>query len=408
MAGTEYKKNHHDYGSFEHKPAAGRGFTLIWISFLIFLAWASLTRLDETIRVEGIVIPDGSVQTVQNRLAGTVTKINVGINQKVKKGELLFQMEDEDVVANFTNNEISRLAAMAKAERLASEIGRQDSPTFSTFVKLNGAAFVQTETDIFNNRRMLLESQLSQIETVQQEMSARLGIIDKKYAVVGALVEQGYESRFQLLELETQREEIAARLTQANANYDSISNEFLSRAAAELAEIRIAEKQANAREEAFSAKVDRTTLTAPTDGTVSAVNVKALGSILQAGTVVAEIVPESAPLVVLARLPAEDIANVSKGQRAEISITAFDVARFGTLTGQIQKIAGNTTQPNNGEAFYETYIEIIDGRFSGTQRMANLVSGMEVVVDIVGGKRTILDYIMTPFNRASSVVFREN
>ena len=50
----------------------------------------------------------------------------------------------------------------------------------------------------------------------------------------------------------------------------------------------------------------------------------------------------------------------------------------------------------------------MDGRFSGTQRMAELVSGMEVVVDIVGGKRTILDYVMTPFNRATSVVFREN
>ena len=69
---------------------------------------------------------------------------------------------------------------------------------------------------------------------------------------------------------------------------------------------------------------------------------------------------------------------------------------------------GNTTQPNNGSAYYETYVEIMDGRFSGTQRMAELVSGMEVVVDIVGGKRTILDYVMTPFNRATSVVFREN
>jgi hypothetical protein len=102
------------------------------------------------------------------------------------------------------------------------------------------------------------------------------------------------------------------------------------------------------------------------------------------------------------------IAKVSNGQRAEITVTAFDVARFGTLTGRIQKIAGNTTQPSNGEAFYETYVEIIDGRFSGTKRLANLVSGMEVVVDIVGGKRTILDYVLMPFSRATSLVFREN
>lgn len=408
MHDTVYDKRDHDYGSFAHKPQAGQRFTLIWISFIAFLMWASLTPLDETIRVEGVIIPDGSVQTVQNRLAGTVTQINVAINQKVKAGDVLFQMEDEDVVANFTNNEISRIAAMAKAERLMAEIERADNPTFSAFVKTNGASFVETETGIFKNRRMLLESQLSQIETLQEEMATRLAIVDKKLTVVRELVEKGYESRFQLLELETQRGEINARLTQAIANHDSISNEFLTRAAAELAEIRIAESQANAREQAYSAKVERTTLVAPTDGIISALNVKAPGSILQAGTIVAEIVPEDAPLVILARLPAEDIGNVAEGQRTTVSITAFDVARYGTVIGEVEKIAGNTIQPSGGEAYYETYIKIIDGRFSGTKRMADLVSGMEVVVDILGGKRTILDYVLTPFNRATTVVFREN
>lgn len=408
MQDTVYEKRDHHYGSFDHKPKAGQRFTLIWISFVAFLFWASLTPLDETIRVEGVIIPDGSVQTLQNRLAGTVTKINVAINQRVKSGDVLFQMEDEDVVANFTNNEISRIAAMAKAERLTAEISRSDTVRFSDFVMLNGAPFVETERNIFNNRRMLLESQLSQIETLQQEMAARLKIADTKLSVVRSLVEQGYESRFQLLELETQRGEIEARLIQATANHDSVMNEFLTRATAELADIRVAESQANAREQAYSAKVERTTLVAPTDGIVSALNVKAPGSILQAGTIVAEIVPEDAPLVILARLPAEDIGNVAEGQRTTVSITAFDVARYGTVIGEVEKIAGNTIQPSGGEAYYETYIKIIDGRFSGTKRMADLVSGMEVVVDILGGKRTILDYVLTPFNRATTVVFREN
>lgn len=46
--------------------------------------------------------------------------------------------------------------------------------------------------------------------------------------------------------------------------------------------------------------------------------------------------------------------------------------------------------------------------FSGTGQAATPVSGMEVVVDIVGNKRTILSYFLTPFNRATSVVFTEN
>lgn len=101
----------------------------------------------------------------------------------------------------------------------------------------------------------------------------------------------------------------------------------------------LAEKQAFAREEAYRAKVKRKTLVAPTDGVVPAVNVKAIGSIVQSDTVVAEIVPEDAPLVVLARLPAEDVGNISNEQKAEITVTAFGMAWFGTLSGSIQKIA---------------------------------------------------------------------
>lgn len=357
-------------------------------------------------RVEGVVIPDGSVRTVQNRLAGTVTEINVAINQKVKRGDVLFQMEDEDVVANFTNNEIGRFAAIAKAERLRAEVNGTELQ-FSDIARRNGAMFVASEQKTFDNRRSLLQSQIEQIESMENEMAARLAIIDKKLDVIRQLVEQGYESRFKLLEMDAQREEVAARLTQTQVNAQSLRNEFTTLAAAELAEIELAEKQAVAREEAYLAKVERTTLIAQTDGVISAVNVKAVGSIIQAGTVVAEIVPEDAPLVVLARLPAEDIASVKGGQRAEVTITAFDVARYGTLSGRIQKIAQNTTQ-SDSLAFYETYIELDDMVFSGTGQAAALVSGMEVVVDIVGNKRTILSYFLTPFNRATSVVFTES
>ena len=329
-----YRKRNHEYGSFDRKPKAGRAFLFIWLSFLVFLFWAAQTPIDETIRVEGVIIPDGSVRTVQNRLSGTVTEIHVAINQKVKKDDALFRMEDEDVVANFTNNEISRLAALAKAERLMAEVDRLRHVAFSDYVRENGASFVVSETELFRSRRMLLDSQLDQMDTMQKELAARLQRAGEKGQVVRRLVAQGYESRFELLETETRRdEEVEARLNQAMASRNSVLNEFLTQAAAELAEIKIAEKQADAREEAYLAKVERTTLTAPVDGTVSAVNVKAVGSIIEAGTVVAEIVPADAPLVILARLPAEDVANVTAGQRAEVSVTAFDVARYGSIAG---------------------------------------------------------------------------
>jgi hypothetical protein len=37
-----------------------------------------------------------------------------------------------------------------------------------------------------------------------------------------------------------------------------------------------------------------------------------------------------------------------------------------------------------------------------------IVPGMTVMVDLIGQKRTVLNYIMTPLNRAAGVAFREN
>ena len=94
-------------------------------------------------------------------------------------------------------------------------------------------------------------------------------------------------------------------------------------------------------------------------------------------------------------------------QDVKISLTAYDVSRYGSLTGTVTNIATNTTKESNQPAYYETLIEIPDPIFAITGQRAEIRPGMLVTADIIGGKRTVLDYILSPIKRAIDAAFRE-
>ena len=71
-------------------------------------------------------------------------------------------------------------------------------------------------------------------------------------------------------------------------------------------------------------------------------------------------------------------------------------------------MASITTDREGQPPFYETIITVPDPVFTKTGQSAEIIPGITVAVEIIGGQRTVLDYIVTPINKATSVVFREN
>jgi HlyD family type I secretion membrane fusion protein len=166
--------------------------------------------------------------------------------------------------------------------------------------------------------------------------------------------------------------------------------------------------QARSRKASLAGQVAYAEIRAPQEGTVSALYLKTVGAVVQAGTVLAEIVPEEQGLTIRANLRPENVADVHLGQEARISLSAYDVSRYGSLEGVVQNVASNTTEREGQPPFYETIITVPDPTFTKTGQSAEIIPGMTVVVDIIGGKRSVLDYILTPINRATSVAVREN
>ncbi|MGB1117798.1 MAG: HlyD family efflux transporter periplasmic adaptor subunit [Parvibaculales bacterium] len=371
------------------KLQGNRVFLLIASFFLLALVWATLTELDEVVRAEGTVVPPSSVQLVQNRLPGSLITIKAKLGDRVEKGDVLFQLEDEDVIANFDDNEITRLASLAMIARLEAEAEAAETAEFPEWLEKAAPDVVANERSAFEKRHLAFNARLTVFDRQIRENAGLAENLEKKNEIYKPLVEAGHEARLVLVDLEGQH-------LQANLQ-----------AARELAEVRTRADQAGAREDAFRAKVRHAEVRAPASGVVSVVHVQTVGAVVDAGTVLAEIVPDEQALLVKARVLAEDISGVYVDQLAQVALSAYDVSRYGNLEGRVQRIASNTMIEEGQAPYYQTMVEVPNPKFSKSAEKVEIVPGMTVVIDIIGKKRSVLSYIMTPLNRASGVVFRE-
>ncbi len=383
-------------------------FLIIAVFFFIAVLWAALTELDEVVRAEGTIVPPSSVQMVQNRLPGSVIAINVELGDRVRKGDILFHLEDEEVIANFDDNEITRIAALAMVVRLEGEVALADSVEFPDWMEKNAPEVAASERAVFLRRKAALDGRLAVIKQQIRENQSVAKTLKSKIDIYRPLVEAGHETKLAMIELEGQYTQAKLAAERAQNEYDATVSNFVAESARELANVRTQASQADARDDAFRAKVRHAGVRAPTDGTVSAVHIETIGAVVQAGTVMAEIVPDEVEILINARVKPEDIASIYPGQVAQVSLSAYDVSRYGNLEGTVQRIAANTTEEENQLPYYQTMVAIPSAKLSKSDEEVEIIPGMSVVVDIIGKKRSVLNYIFTPLNRASGVVFREN
>jgi HlyD family secretion protein/adhesin transport system membrane fusion protein len=148
-------------------------------------------------------------------------------------------------------------------------------------------------------------------------------------------------------------------------------------------------------------------LTSPINGVVTAVNPAGIGTVVRAGDVLVEVVPQEEYYLIKAKILPKDIGKVSIGQNARVSYTAYDFSRYGIMEGELVKIAQNTTKTQQGEIYYDGWVKTQGATFSKSPINPNILPGMIAQVDMLGDKRTIFEYIMSPLDRMASRALSE-
>jgi adhesin transport system membrane fusion protein len=158
---------------------------------------------------------------------------------------------------------------------------------------------------------------------------------------------------------------------------------------------------------ALADRVARTEIRAPMKGIVNRVFVATIGGIVKPGEPILEIVPADDQLVVEALVQPKDIGFTKIGQLANVKITAFDYAIFGSMEGRVVNISADAVPNEKGEAFYQVRIETTTPVIDAIDKKLSIIPGMQAQIDIVTGKRTVLQFLAKPLVALKENAFRE-
>lgn len=410
-------------------------FLFIVAFFVGAVFWASVATLDEVTTGEGRVIPSSQIQVLQNLEGGILAKIHVREGEIVEQSQVLLTIDDTQAASKYREDRARVLALRASVARLRAEQDGQP-PEFPDEVVAERPDLVETELAVYGARTNELRSGIEvyrrQIEQRKQELvelDSRIGQLTENLAlgneelgILAPLVEQGVSARIELIRLQRQVNDIegdlkAARqsVPRARSALNEVRRRVEERRAAYLSEV--ASALAAARGELASVsevmasaqdRVRRTEVRSPVQGTVIKLYINTIGGVIRPGEDLLEIVPLEDNLLVEAHIRPADIAFLHPGQAAKVKITAYDFAIYGGIDAELEQISADTILNEEGERFYQ--IRVRTKRNFMVDREGNslpIIPGMVAEVDILTGKKTVLQYLMKPILRAGGRAMRE-
>ena len=332
------------------------------------------------------------ITPLSTRVSGTVSEVAVADYQRVKAGDLLVQLKDDDFKAQVAQAEAGVAAAQAallnnakQKELQASKIEQAQAgiQAASAEIAQAGAAIEAAKADVANAQagvdaaeakipdsqasvegaqadaeRTLLErrrqealvdlgsatkQKLEQVVADQERYAATLKSRKAELAQTRALLESQRaglaKARSQVSLRQAEQQQARAQLSSRTAELDAQNKQ---RAVLDAQEQQL-QADLNAKEEALKVaqtNLDYTRIVAPTDGIVGERKVR-IGQLVSPGTQVISLVENT--IWVQANYEETQLTNVAKGDSAEITIDTFPGV---VLRGHVEEIA-----PASGSQF---------------------------------------------------------
>ena len=436
MSDIDFKKLSREMAGREGLGGSTIMFTIIALVGLA-LVWANWAELDNVTRGEGRIVSSVQNQMVQASEGGVILRRYVSENTVVADGEVLFEIDPVDASSEL-NRLAQRLAGLdIKELRLRAEINGSE---FSVTAELNARSpmVALTEQSLFAARRAELAGQLAVLEQRLQQRQQDLraaenslgtaertaGFLEEEIAVVAPLVRDNIAPTTRLLELQRQREqalgerdrssvgieqarssmvELETEIDNAKANYKLRAMDEINTVVAEQSEL--SESLPRLEE-----RVSRTVIRAPMEGIVSRLNFRTPGGFVNTGDVMLELVPTGEALIIEARIMPQDISRIRLDDAVRIRLSAYDSAKYGTVDGRVIQISPDAVvdERNQGASHYLVDVAIEgDLVLEETGQAITFIPGMTATVDVLSGKRTVLEYIWQPMAKVQELALRD-
>ncbi|WP_434279224.1 HlyD family efflux transporter periplasmic adaptor subunit [Acinetobacter sp. CE-15] len=372
-------------------PSASLVIWIIGIGLLVLFVWAWLFNLEEVSTGTGKVIPSSKEQIIQSLEGGILTKLDVQEGDIVQKGQVLAQLDPTRFASNVGESQSLLIASQATAARLRSEVG--GTPLIFPEEVKKETELVKAETALYNSRRINLESSISGLKQALQ-------LVRQELAMTEPLVSKGAASEVEVLRLKREANDLQNKINDARNQYYVKSREELSKANADIEQqLQVVKGRTDT--------LNRTTFKAPMRGIVKEIAVTTLGGVIPQNGKLMTIVPLDERLLIEVRISPRDIAFIHPGQNALVKITAYDYSIYGGLKGKVTVISPDTIRDEvkQDQFYYRVYIRTdVDRLYNKNGVVFGITPGMVATADIQTGEKTILDYLLKPFNKAKEAL----
>ena len=414
------------------------------VLFFVILAgiWASVTKIEGAVIAQGAVRSEFNRRTLRQRDGGVVSGIYVREGQRVKAGQTLIQLAptQSQAMVDVMRNQVD--SAAVRSARFEAEMTGKGSIAFSSELLERAkndpqlANLMRDQQFVFNSRRALIRDQrgiyLQQIE----QLKARIGglglqikaneesssLLREQLRGYQSLYEKGFAPRTVLLNLQRtlsdlggQRGANIAEVTrtqeqigEVNVNVSKLNQSIQAEAAEGLTASQVALADTVPRLRAAEESLQGTTVRSPVDGYVFGLTQFTVGSAVGSGERLMDIVPANEPLIIEAQIKPSDIDNARVGQRARVTLSAYDSRNHAGVDGEVIRVSPDMIEAQGSAPIFRVDVRVTpEALAEAGNKDVKLAPGMPASVMLLTGRRSIMTYLTGPFFAPLAKAFKE-
>ncbi|MDR7308814.1 HlyD family type I secretion periplasmic adaptor subunit [Rhodoferax saidenbachensis] len=419
-------------------PAPRRLAWGLMILFVLALVWATFGEVDIVAVAPGRIIVSDRTKVIQPLEASVVKAVLVKDGDKVQAGQVLVELDPTMASADQSSLQEQLKAAHSEEQRtqallqllskekllaqvlpgLQADMGTKSQIQAQLQAEWQDISAKLSKLDAESNRR---QAEIATVKASIAKLEATLPMAQSREADFTKLVDQGFISSHatqdktrERVELERDLATQKARLTealataaeteQAKSAYRAETQRQLADRYAQAATRRI---QLSADNSKADQRQKQTQLRAPVSGVIQQLAVHSVGGVVTSAQALMVVVPDSNQVTAEVSIANQDIGFVNPTQGAEIKLETFSFTKYGTVKATVDNVSADAVTDEKKGSYYPATLTLekkdmlIDGKHIA------ISPGMNVTAEIKTGKRRIIEFLLSPVQRAGSESLRE-
>jgi hemolysin D len=405
--------------------------------FLIMAAWATFGKLDIVASAEGRLVPQTYVKIVQPADGGIVQEILVKEGEHVNAGQVLMRMDTKDALADQSTLQTQLTLRSLQLRRIDAELGnkplvRQKSDPDDLYRQV-AAQYTDRRhayTDALGGAQDALDKAQRDYESGQEVLAKLREVTPILKQQADSYTDMGKEGYVPLVQVRDKQRDYLEKSRDLKAQESTLAS---LQAAVSAANQQVAELTSKYRSDLQNERIDAEgqyrkveqdlvkqehktgllELRAPQAGIAKDLATHTVGTVVSPGTILLSLVPDNEPLVAEVMVKNDDVGFVYSKQKVKIKLAAYPFQQYGMLDGEVLTIGAdsdeqqqqsqnskNTKDKDQPESMiYKALVSLGAQNLIADGKPFKLVPGMQVTAEINQGKRTVLEYLLSPLEK---------